>query len=126
MGAKFLNKTIYLGGGGYALSNAEGLSMGYGGVLLGYQWSGKEDRNSVNFQVLGGYGAAAFEDEGGSISDDYYVLQPSVEVEFPITNWMRAGVGGGFRMTRGVSLGEFADPQLSGTFASLSLRFGSW
>ncbi|MEM7658094.1 MAG: hypothetical protein AAF399_18350 [Bacteroidota bacterium] len=129
MGGKYLTPSIFLGGAGYGISNEPtngGYGLGYGGVVVGYDWKSKEDNNSLVFSLLSGYGGAEATKESGNVSDDFWVIQPNVEVEFKLTNWMRFGVGGGYRFVSGINQVGLTNQELSGPFSSVSLRFGSW
>ena len=127
MGASFLNQNIYVGGGGFGLSQTKDgyeYGMGYGGVMLGYLWGG-QNSPSVNFYVFGGYGGVAEKIETTKHKDDFWVVRPSVEVDFRIAKWMRIGVGGGYRWVTGSDIALLNDADLSASFGSITLRFGN-
>jgi len=129
-GGVFVTDNFYLGGAGYALSqetkNNLEYDLGYGGLMLGYRW-GEREKIALNFYTLGGYGGISEMREGvENLSDDFWVVKPAVEVDFPIAKWLHLGIGGGYRWILGTNITslEFAD--LSAPFSSITLRFGNW
>lgn len=126
-GAGYLNNNFYLGGGGYGLDTETEdteISLAYGGILLGYEWLDKQDKNSLNFYLLSGIGGVEEKMDAGSIDDNVWVLKPGAEVEFPLTHWARIGIGGGFRWVFGSDLASLSNGNLSSGFASISFKFG--
>ncbi|MEO1261743.1 MAG: hypothetical protein AAFZ15_23265 [Bacteroidota bacterium] len=129
LGGGFATKNIYIGGGGFGLEvkkNNYNYTMGYGGLMLGHLWGGNE-KTAINFYVLGGYGGAS--EDGKDIEkegDDFWVVRPAAEIDFLITNWMRIGVGGGYRWVTGSNLITVDDGDLSAPFGSITFRFGNW
>jgi len=127
LGAGFITDKLYLGGGGFGLTQKKSgyeYDMGYGGLMLGYLW-GDDKKTSLNFYVLGGYGGIT-EDSREHVKqeDDFWVVRPAIEVDFRITEWMAIGVGGGYRWAMGSNISSLTDKDLSASFGSITLRFG--
>lgn len=129
LGGGFINENFYVGGCGFGLSQKkEGYEydMGYGGLMLGYLWGGNS-KTSINFYVLGGYGGIS--EDANDIkkeSDDFWAVRPAVEVDFHITDWLRIGVGGGYRWVTGSNISSLDNSDLSAPFGSITFRFGNW
>ena len=129
LGARFINSGLYIGGGGFGLSqekNGYAHDMGYGGLMLGYMW-GSWEKTSMHFYTLGGYGG--IEENGkdtGKKSDGFWAVKPTVEVDFLVARWLRIGVGGGYRWIVGADLPSADDGGLSAPFGGVTFRFGNW
>ncbi len=129
LGGGFVNERFYIGGGGFALNhkqNQREYELGYGGLMLGYLWQAK-DRTALNLYLIGSYGSIVEKNEGfREISDDFWALKPTIEVDFLLTKWLRIGVGGGFRWVMGSNISTLKDSDLSAPYAGITLRFGNW
>ncbi len=126
-GAYFLTDNLYLGGGGFGLSVEKDdyeYDMGYGGLMFGYVLAPQRTVH-LHTYLLGGWGGITEKKEDASEeSDDLFVIKPSVEVEFNITNWMRVAVGGGYKLVLGADIPSVDNSDLSSPYGSISLRFG--
>ncbi len=129
LGGAFVSKRLYLGGGGFGLTqkidNYE-YDMRYGGLMLGYLWQGGE-RTGLNFYVFSAYGS--LEEKGELLennSDGYWAIRPAAEIDFLLTDWLRLGIGGGYRWTAGANISTLQDSDISASFGSVTLRFGNW
>jgi hypothetical protein len=129
-GAGYINDNFYIGGGGFGMSQSQNdldYGMGYGGLMLGYNWFGKEEKSSMNFNVLGGYGGISNEtNDASEEADGFWVVKPTAEVEFRIFSFMRIGLGGGYRLIIGADLVGVDNNDVSAPFGSISFRFGSF
>ncbi|MCG8309908.1 MAG: hypothetical protein MI975_21100 [Cytophagales bacterium] len=128
LGGAFVNNHLYIGGGGYALSqkkNACKYDMGYGGLMIGCLWKG-EKRTGMNFYVLGGYGGITEKDQVNKNGDDFWTVKPALEVDLLLTYWWRLGIGGGYRLVKGSDISSLGDRDLSAPFAGITFRFGNW
>ncbi len=128
-GGGYLTNNFYIGGGGYGVdASGEGkvYTLGYGGMFLGKEWMTAQEKLSLNFQVMGGYGGVTKKEEGIKKSDDVWIARPKAEVEFAVTNWLKVGVGSGYRLVVGSDIPAVDSQDLSSAFGSLSLRFGSF
>lgn len=59
-------------------------------------------------------------------SDNYFVLQPGVNLNLNITNWFRLSGGFHYRYTGGVNLEGTSNSDLSGFATFFTLRFGKF
>ena len=101
--------------------------MGYGGVLIGYDWIEAGEKTSLNFQLLNGYGGISEKsDESLLEKSNFWVVRPGAEVEFGINHWLRVGVGGGYRWIWKSNLTAFSDRNLSAPYGSITLKFGNF
>lgn len=145
-GAWVINRTLYLGGGGYGLaSNHDGppivdyigtprLQMGYGGAMLGLILR-NNDLIHITGDVMVGGGAVSnttrtnndYNDQWHvDDSDSFWFVQPMLRMEMNVTRWMRVSASVGYRSVRDFkSFGMTAD-DVSGKMAGVTLRFGSW
>jgi hypothetical protein len=129
LGGGFINKQFYIGGGGFGLSQRKNnyeYDMGYGGLMLGYFWKGGE-KIALNFYLLGGYGG--IEESGENIKknkDGFWAVRPAVEVDFLLTDWLRLGIGGGYRWISEADILTLDNDDLSASFGSITFRFGNW
>ncbi len=126
-GACFLTKNLYLGGGGFGLFIEKGsykYSMGYGGIMLGYVIA-PQNKIHLNSYLLGGWGGITERSaDQWEFSDDFFIIKPSVELEFNVTNWMRIAAGGGYKLVLGANIPSVDNSDLSSLYGSISLRFG--
>ena len=129
LGGGFVTNQLYFGGGGFGLSQKEDnyeYQMGYGGIMLGYFWN-RAERTGLNFYMIAGLGS--IEEKGESLntnSDGFWTMRPAVEVDFLLADWLRLGVGGGYRWVTGSELSTLDDGDMSAPFGSITLRFGNW
>ena len=129
LGGGFITREFYIGGAGFGLSQQiddHEYNMGYGGLMLGYFWQG-EGKTGLNFYALGGYGSITEKGEARTEnSDGFWVLRPAVEVDFLLMDWLRLGIGGGYRWAAGANIPTLDDGDMSAPFGSITLRFGNW
>ena len=129
LGGGFITREFYIGGAGFGLSQQIDdyeYNMGYGGLMLGYLWQG-EGKTGLNFYLLGGYGSITEKGESrAENSDDFWVLRPAIEVDFLLMDWLRLGIGGGYRWAAGANLTALENSDMSAPFGNITLRFGNW
>lgn len=128
IGAGYITQNLYAGGGGFAsstTSNNTTSTLAYGGVLMGYDFSKKEQRIGLNTYVLAGYGAISnTEDTADEQKDDVWIIKPTIELEIRILSWMKFGIGGGYKIATGSNIESLSNNDLSSPFASISFRMG--
>jgi hypothetical protein len=150
-GGWLINHGITLGIGGYgfanqisiidgSINNPDGdrlyLSGGYGGLLVEPIIFPMKPIH-ISIPILIGAGGAAIIDEDyyHNNYDEYYndlatspffVFEPGIEIELNVVKFMRIGIGGYYRYTSGMSLGEQDEHILDGFSAGLSLKFGKF
>lgn len=148
-GAWVVNGTWYLGGGGFGtVSRHEGppvadplsdsrLSLGYGGVIVGYV-ANTTSRTHLAFDLMIGGGAvthswhdpnvnpeaAAAEDT--SSSNGLFMTQFMARYEVNLTSWARLDLGAGLRLAAGSEAWGVKPEELSGLVATMTVRFGWW
>lgn len=128
-----LNGRYHIGLGGYALTHqveanqlASGdtpdMKMMYGGLELEYALL---PENLVHFSLytLIGLGAAEFDYADIDGDDDFFVVEPAVNMWLNLTESLKAGLGVGYRIASGVDLEGLEDSDLSGITATLSLKY---
>ena len=126
-GGLLLNQSLYLGGYGYGNTNPISyelgeLEFGYGGLMAGYI---HESRRAIhpNLGVMIGWGDIRLKET--DVDDNIFVLQPMAEAESNITQFMKIGLGVGYRYVTGVNtLPGLNDKNFSGLNGRLSFYFG--
>ena len=123
-----------MGVGGYGLFNdieaneidsgvTPDLTMRYGGVEFEYVFDPEE---IVHFSVytLLGMGNVEFDYANVDGDDNFFVVEPAVNVLLNVTEFFRVGLGVGYRLATGVDLEGLEDADLSGIVATLTFKFG--
>jgi len=100
----------------------------YGGFELEYV---NQSHNLVHYsiQALIGSGNVRYRDRDLDLnrtSDNYFVLQPGVNLNLNITNWFRVSGGLFYRYAGGVNLEGTGNSELSGLTSFVGLRFGKF
>ncbi|MDX9758239.1 MAG: hypothetical protein RBU27_03680 [Bacteroidota bacterium] len=155
-GGWLIDHRLMLGMGGYGLAssirarseaeqtyapNGERLyvEFGYGGLMLEYILA-PHRLVHVNVQALVGAGGVNYrEDWYDDFLDDnpdhrhhgrveaLFVVEPAVNVELNITDWMRLSAGASYRFVNGIDeLRGIEDTDLSGASGQLALKFGAF
>ncbi|MEM9324836.1 MAG: hypothetical protein AAGA85_04245 [Bacteroidota bacterium] len=147
-GGVLINRSYMLGLGAYGIVNGpsfEGLAPGiedstqlslyggYGGLLLGGTLFAKEMLHislplflgAGNLEVsdddfFQGIGDTSFTVE----SSVFFVVEPSLQLEFNITSYLRIAGGASYRWVRGLELTNVTDDQVTGFSGILSVRLG--
>ena len=142
-GGWIINHTFVIGGGGYGLANQiEGdnfidfskpyINFGYGGLELEYIIQSDQ---IVHFSVytLIGAGGVNYRDNMHSSwdnwdynSDEFFVLEPALNVEVNITSFFRINAGANYRYISGVNYDNLKNEDLAGFSGVLTLKFGSF
>lgn len=58
--------------------------------------------------------------------DEFFVVEPGLNIDLNVTTWFRASVGASYRYVTGVSEDVSSNKDLRGPSASLTFRFGSF
>lgn len=152
-GGVIINSHLILGIGGYGLSSinkfdgidpAQDLYLygGYGGLLVGYTIAPKEVIH-LSFPILIAVGGFEVSDRNyfneirnqGQIELDHriehstaLVIEPGLEMEINVTKFFRIGLGGSYRVVRGVTLDKnnITDDDLSNWSTHATLKFGKF
>ncbi len=147
-GGWMINHKLMVGIGGYGLTtrhkgyglNAETheqnyYKMGYGGVMVEYTFFGDNLVHLTANTLVGGgiikngHGRGTVPYNGSDELKDidasgFYVVQPSVNVEVSVLEWLRVSAGGGYRFVGGVDQRGITNAKMSAPTANLTLKFG--
>jgi hypothetical protein len=124
-------KTTDSGNGGYGLVSdvtskgvEKPISLGYGGLRLGFILGEKDDR--FHFGAAALFGAAGM--GVGDTSTTAWVMEPEVNADVSALRWLRVGVSGGYRFMIPSSNNDanLAFKQMSGLCAGIQFKFGSF
>lgn len=131
-----INYQYLLGVEGYWLVNdvpgpeiggtrAPDLAMKYGGLTLEYIIT---PLNTVHFSfaTLAAMGSVAYDYSNVRDDDTYWVIEPSFNVYLNMTQYLKLGLGAGYRYVSDVDLGGLTGENLRGVVATLSINFGSF
>jgi hypothetical protein len=143
-GAWMINRTYFLGGFGYGLTSEIGarkdnrngkLSLGYGGILGGYNLY-TDDLFHASFLLQLGAGQIGIDigDEDLALadqaddedSDQFSVIEPEVLLETNVTRYFRIGVGTSYRIARGVDGDILSTGDVEGWSGVLAFNFGTF
>ncbi len=125
-----LNKNFFIGWGGYSSFTYDGIDqinndtyeMRYNGLMLGYGLKSYKVVHPQATLLLGG----GRKEEVGVGTDNVFVAQPGLGVEFNVFRWFRIGVNGGYRIVINNDLAT-VDNTFSNGYGSVSFKFGwSW
>jgi hypothetical protein len=147
-GGWLINHSFLLGGGGYGLATHHKLStssgsaifpedgriiFGYGGGILEYIFSPRAVVHATICLLIGG-GSVSVQEQWtdpatwvhGYQTDEFFVLEPSVNVELNVTTFFRVDAGASYRFVNGVSAFDLKNADLSGASINIALKFGSF
>ncbi len=101
------------------------LAMNYGGLTAEYIIT---PHNTVHFSVatLVGMGSVSYDYSSVKDDDTYWVVEPSLNTYLNMTEYLKLGLGVGYRYVSDVDLGGLEGKDLSGVVATLSINFGSY
>lgn len=133
-GGVLVSNQVFFGGFGmgstidksYQIDNSlyDNVSMGYGGLMFGYIFNGRAAIHPAFF-IQTGWGGINFYDEMKSLTDNVFVLNPSLEMELNFTRFFRVAIGAHYQYTMGVNkFSELSSEDFSGPGGKLSFRFG--
>jgi hypothetical protein len=139
-GGWIINHVLALGGGGYGLTNnieapirGYYLNVGYGGPIVEYIIaSNRLVHASVNLLI--GAGGVNYREDYWDIDehsifieeDAFFVMEPGVDLELNVTNFLRVNAGISYRLIDGVESRDLDDSDMSGVAATLMLKFGKF
>jgi len=144
------NKKVMLGVAGYGLvtnfdldnkrlngNQKLNLHGGYAGLLMGYVLAPKEIIH-LSFPVILGAGHMEITDpdyyseeydtnfEQTIEKSGFLVLEPGMQLELNLSKNFRLGLGATYRLTRGLSLVNLTDNQMSGFMGMVSFQIGKF
>lgn len=142
-GGWIINHTFVIGGGGYGLANqieAEYINnyiqpyinFGYGGFEMEYIIQSDQLLHFSVYTLIGA-GGVNYRDNSNDFwedwdykSDEFFVLEPALNVEVNITSFFRVNAGASYRYISGVNYDNLKNEDFSGFSGVLTLKFGSF
>jgi hypothetical protein len=126
-GGWIINHAFIVGGGGYGLAtdvyvNGKKLSLGYGGLELGYVFLSDSLVHFTAHSLLG-FGGVSFQNDPAR-ADEVIVIEPEATVVVNITEFFRLAAGVSYRIVTGVTTAGVSDASLSGLTGMLVFKFG--
>jgi hypothetical protein len=143
------DRKLFIGAGAYWLTSGSGGSeLSYGGALV--EWfPQRNEKFNLSFRGLVGAGTGTLgvdigefpepttfgghRGRGGRfphqfpstvlVHEGFFVAEPQANASFTFTNWLRLGVGAGYRLIAGAS---GLESRFRGPTASVSLQFGKF
>lgn len=139
-GGVAFNHKVLLGIEGYLLkstnqskvNNEKELSLTYGGVFVGYVFdlSPKVQIVPSVLSAWGQIGERKVDDYEEyvffEVTDDFFVLQPELELELNLFKHFKIGFGVNYRMAKGVDSKNYVNKDFSGLGGTLALKFGKF
>jgi hypothetical protein len=140
-GAWIIGHSLMLGGGGYGLvttadapeparspSGDSSLTLGYGGVRIGYIVAPHDLLHLSASLLIGGGGVSVIEHTGSTSrtyqSASVFALEPDVALELNITAMIRAGIDASYRYMSDSKIPGLAASKIGGPSAGVLLAFG--
>ncbi|MHB8852874.1 MAG: hypothetical protein ACYC6P_05925 [Ignavibacteriaceae bacterium] len=147
-GGWLINHSFLIGVGGYGLANAityhgygvqlalypnlnfpfheNDIRFGYGGLVLEYIGNHSKLVHS-SFSILIGAGNINSGYNSNYLSENnFFVVEPELNLEFNITTFFRINSGIGYRFISGIKSGYYSDVNLNAPELSLNLKFGKF
>ena len=139
-GAWLINSKFFIGGSGYSNMSddikapaglAEDqvyLNINYGGVMLGYVFN-PDKLYHVTVDALIGSGNVHYSQREGDQdwdSDNFYFIEPSVNLELNVVEWFRFGIGASYRLVNDVEIQKLQNSDISGLSAGIFFKFGKF
>jgi len=139
-GGWIINHRFVIGGGGYNQIldvetdevSSDGkplyLNLSYGGFEMEYiHESDKLVHWTVHTLIGSGYVKLKVHDPNEAIeTDNFFMVEPSFNVDMNISSWFRIGLGLSYRIAMGVDLPEITSSDVSGPSGLIILKFGSF
>jgi len=135
-GLGFIAGDLFIGGYGLGLTDYdkafddgfENLTLGHGGLWLGYTYPQTQAMHFFSSVKLG-WGGANFEiiDDELEYDDSFFVFTPEVGLEFNVFRWFRIAATGGYRFLNGMDgVPDFTEDDFEGWTGTLTLRIGGF
>lgn len=101
-----------------------GLEFDYGGLYFGYIFAPNKPIHPAIF-LQSGWGNVSLNDNNIQIiSDNVFVLNPTIQLEINMTRFFRMGIGVNYQYVNGVNLNGLSNEDFSYPGAFLSFKFG--
>jgi hypothetical protein len=137
-GGVIFNSFFYFGMGAYGLATTNqitgttpeeslDMNMGYTGLMMGFNIMPKK---VVHFSVPIFVGVGHLELEHDNIfveNSAFLLVEPGLQLEINVVQFMKIGIGGGYRMVHGTNLrNPISDGDLTNWSGNFSLTFGKF
>jgi hypothetical protein len=118
---------IGVSGYGGESESDDGLSFGYGGVVVRYHFPIERSPFYLSIGALSAAGAASDSGEGtgdgaNQDSDAVFVFEPQISGHLNVTRWLRVGLDAGYRLVAGSE--RFPARQLRSPIAGFHAQLG--
>lgn len=139
-GAWLINSRFFIGGSGYSNmsddikapvpfeSEQVFMNINYGGLNLGYVFN-PDKLYHVTIDALIGQGNINYSQRNSDKhwkSDNFFVLEPSVNLELNVVRWCRIAVGASYRLVNDVEIQNLQNNDIDGLSAGVSFKFGKF
>jgi len=145
-GGKIFNHKFLLGGGGYGTMKgvlvkqenyqplnlqqniAHNLHFGYGGFWTGYmpKWNSVFHITPSMFWAAGAISIRRSDNEKSVVTNFVYVLQPMIELELNVTEFVRVSLAPEYRFVGNVQMEGYKSNDFSGLGAVFFIKFGAF
>jgi len=141
-GAWVINRTFYLGGGGFGLTSrhegpalegydsAPRLGLEYGGLLFGFILKNDDLLHLTADLMIGGGTVSNQVEVNGEWerhgAEGFWHVQPLVHAEVNVTEWLRIALSGGVRYVGDLNSFGVDGGDASGPVMGLTFRIGAW
>lgn len=131
-GAWLVNHQYYLGGAGFGAVKKfgnEDLSLGYGGLLMGYIFPSQK-LFTYSVELLAGAGGISRNDNvasyGNHQEDTIIVFEPAVYAQLNLTKFANINAGISYRTIGDSNTSGLSNSDLSGLSANINIVFGAF
>jgi len=139
-GAWLINSRFFIGGSGYSNmsddikapvpleSEQVFMNINYGGLNLGYVFN-PDKLYHVTIDALIGQGNINYSQRNSDKhwkSDNFFVLEPSVNLELNVVRWCRIAVSASYRLVNDVEIQNLQNNDINGLSAGVSFKFGKF
>jgi len=139
-GAWLINSRFFIGGSGYSNmsddikapvpleSEQVFMNINYGGLNLGYVFN-PDKLYHVTIDALIGQGNINYSQRNSDKhwkSDNFFVLEPSVNLELNVVRWCRIAVSASYRLVNDVEIQNLQNNDIDGLSAGVSFKFGKF
>jgi hypothetical protein len=117
-----VNEAFIIGGDSYSLLNGQLMEkFRYGGLLLGYIHRPRSPVHVSVYSLIGGGTLRYVPDNYTFYNDGFFVFEPGLDLVINVTRAFRLGIGGTYRMIRGVDIAPISS--VSGPTVSFSCTY---
>jgi len=139
-GAWLINSKFFIGGSGYSNmsddvkapvmveSEQVFMNINYGGLYFGYVFN-PDKLYHVTIDALIGHGNINYSQRNSDVdwkSDNFYFIEPSVNLELNVVRWFRIGIGASYRLVNDIEIQNLQNNDINGFSAGVSFKFGKF